>query len=149
MHPQEFVLAPRLRLGMAVYSQAGPCPACHQHSNMLGVHTMNCGSGEERISRHRHLRNHLHEVAVAASLGPFKEVRFLIQGEYSRPDDVYIPQFAAGLDATIDVTVVNPLQRATVAGRPPQLAMPPPTPTRERCGERGRPAGGMALPSFR
>ena len=80
MCPQEFVLAARLRLGMAVYSQAGPCPACHQHS---------------------------------------------------------------------DVTVVNPLQRATVAGAATTAATPPPTPTRGRCGERGRPAGGRASPSCR
>ena len=66
--------------------------------------------------RHHHLRNHLHEVAVAAGLGPAKEARFLIPGEDSRPADVFIPQFAAGLDAVIDVTVVNPLQRATVTG---------------------------------
>ena len=60
--------------------------------------------------------NHLHEVAVAAGLGPVKEARFLIPGEDSRPADIYLPQFAAGLDAAIDVTVVNPLQQATVAG---------------------------------
>ena len=63
-----------------------------------------------------HLRNHLHKVAVAAGLGPTKEARFLIPGEDSRPADVFIPKFAAGLDAAIDVTVVNPLQRATVEG---------------------------------
>ena len=37
MRPQEFVLAARLRLGMAVYGEAGPCPACRQHSDVLGV----------------------------------------------------------------------------------------------------------------
>ena len=99
MRPQEFVLAARLRLGMAVYSEAGPCSACRQHSNVLGVHAMNCGSGGERISRHHHLKNHLHEVAVAAGLGPAKEARFLIPVEDSRPADVFIPQFAAGLNA--------------------------------------------------
>ena len=30
LRPQEFVLAARYRLGMAVYSKAGPCPACHR-----------------------------------------------------------------------------------------------------------------------
>ena len=58
----------------------------------------------------------MHEVAVSAGLGPVKEARFLIPGEDSRPADVLIPQWAAGLDAAIDVTVVNPLQQATVAG---------------------------------
>ena len=53
------------------------------------------------------MRNHLYEVALAAGLGPVKEARLLIPGEDSRPADVYLPQFAAGLDAAIDVTVVN------------------------------------------
>ena len=116
LRPQEFVLAARYRLGMALYSHAGPCPACRQHSDVLGIHSMNCGSGGERIARHHHLRNHLHEVAVSAGLAPVKETRFLIPGEDSRPADVLLPQWAAGQDAAIDVTVVNPLQQATVVG---------------------------------
>ena len=116
MRPQEFVLAARYRLGMRVYTHAGPCPACRQQSDEFGRHAMNCGGSGERIGRHHLLRDHLHQVAVAAGLGPTKEARFLIPGEDSRPADVFIPQFAAGLDAAIDVTVVNPLQRATVEG---------------------------------
>ena len=114
MRPQEFVLAARYRLGMAVYTHAGPCPACRQYSDEHGRHAMNCGGSGERIGRHHLLRNHIHEMAVSAGLGPTKEARFLIPGEDSRPADVLIPQWAAGLDAAIDVTVVNPLQRATV-----------------------------------
>ena len=114
MRPQEFVLAARYRLGMAVFTHAGPCPACRQYSDEHGRHAMNCGGSGERIGRHHLLRNHIHEMAVSAGLGPTKEARFLIPGEDSRPADVLIPQWAAGLDAAIDVTVVNPLQRATV-----------------------------------
>ena len=54
-------------------------------------------------------------MAVSAGLSPVKEARFLIPGEDSRPADVLIPQWAAGLDAAIDVTVVNPFQDRTVA----------------------------------
>ena len=43
---------------------------------------MCCGSGGERISRHNHLRDHLHDTAVAAGLGPVREVRFLIPGTF-------------------------------------------------------------------
>ena len=75
---------------------------------------MNCSGSGEPIGRHHLLRNHIHEMAVSAGLGPSKEARFLIPGEDSRPADVLIPQWAAGTDAAIDVTVVNPLQRATV-----------------------------------
>ena len=52
---------------------------------------MNNGSGGENFFCHHHLRNHLHEVAVAAGLGPAKEARFLIPGEDSRPAYVFIP----------------------------------------------------------
>ena len=77
---------------------------------------MCCGSGGERISRHNHLRDHLHDTAVAAGLGPVREVRFLIPGEDSRPADVLLPHWIAGQDAAMDVTVVNPCQVATVMG---------------------------------
>ena len=97
MRHQEFVLPARLCLGMPVYSEASPCPACHQHSDGLGVTAMNCKSGEERISCHHHLRNHLYEVAVAARLGPVKEARFLIPGEDSRPCTSTFPSLQPAL----------------------------------------------------
>ena len=53
---------------------------------------------------------------MAAGLGPAREVRFLIPGEDSRPADVLLPHWVGGKDAALDVTVVNPLQVATVLG---------------------------------
>ena len=50
------------------------------------------------------------------SLGPVREVRFLIPGEDSRPADVLLPHWIAGQDTAMDVTVVNPCQVATVVG---------------------------------
>ena len=76
---------------------------------------MCCGFGGERISRHNHLRDALHETAVAAGLGPVKEGRFLIPGADRRPADILVPNWAGGRDAALDVTVVIPLQAATVA----------------------------------
>ena len=66
------------------------------------------------IARHNCLRDTLHSTAVAASLGPTKEGRFLLPGEDGRPADIFIPRWAAGKDAALDVTVVNPLQEALV-----------------------------------
>ena len=77
---------------------------------------MSCGTGGERISRHNHLRDALHEMAVSAGLAPTKEGRFLLPGDDRRPADVFIPYWAGGRDAALDVTVVNPLQAATVGG---------------------------------
>ena len=116
LRPQEFVMVARYRLGLPLYNQAGPCPACHRLSDVEGNHAMCCGSGGERIARHNHLRDHLHATAVAAGVGPAREVRFLIPGSDSRPADVLLPHRIGGKDAALDVTVVDPCQAATELG---------------------------------
>ena len=116
LQPSEFTMAARYRLGIPVYDQAGPCPACHRPSDRLGDHSLCCGHQGERISRHNRLRDALHDVAASAALGPVKEGRFLLPGSDRRPADVFIPGWAAGRDAALDVTVVNPLQAGTVVG---------------------------------
>ena len=40
--------------------------------------------------------------------------RFLLPGNDRRPADVYLPNWAAGRDSALDITVINPLQQATV-----------------------------------
>ena len=105
----EFILVVKYRLGLAIYNRAGPCPACLRPSDTLGDHAMSCGTGGERISRHNHLRDALFEMAVSAGLAPTKEGRFLLPGDDRRPADVFIPYWAGGRDAALDVTVVNPL----------------------------------------
>ena len=116
LRPQELISVLRYRLGCPIYIKAGPCPACSRPSDQLGDHAMNCGNQGERISRHNRLRDALHDAAAAAALGPVKEERFLIPGEGRRPADVLIPNWSRGQDAALDVTVINPLQEATVAG---------------------------------
>ena len=56
------------------------------------------------------------QLSVAAGLGPTKEGRFLLPGADRRPADVLVPHWAGGRDAALDVTVVNPLQAATIVG---------------------------------
>ena len=57
----------------------------------------------------------MYETAVAAGLGPTKEGRALLPGDDRRPADILVPNWAGGRDAAMDVTVVSPLQAATVA----------------------------------
>ena len=116
LKPPEFVAALRYRLGHPVYSREGPCPACGQRSDKLGDHSLNCAWHGERIARHNWLRDELYNTAVAASLGPTKEGRALLPGEGGKPADVFLPHWAGGKDAALDVTVVNPLQDALVQG---------------------------------
>ena len=60
------------------------------------------------MSWHNALCDALYNTAVPASLGPSREGRFLFTGDDRRPADVLVPHW--------DVTVINPLQAATVAG---------------------------------
>jgi hypothetical protein len=115
LRPSEFIMAARYRLGCPVYDRDGPCPACLRPSDRYGDHALNCGFWGERITRHNHLRDHIHDMAAAAALGPVKEGRFLLPGVDRRPADVLIPNWAGGLDVALDITVVNPLQQQTVA----------------------------------
>ena len=75
-----------------------------------------CGTGGERITKHNVLRDHLHQLAASAALSPTKDSRFLLPGQDRRPADVFIPSWAGGMDAALDITVVNPLQSALVDG---------------------------------
>ena len=111
----EFVIAAKFRLGMQVYDSAGNCPACGRHSDVMGDHGMVCGTGGERIARHNALRDALHDTAAAAGLAPQKEGRALLPGNDRRPADVFLPHWAGGRDAALDVTVIHPLQDATRA----------------------------------
>ena len=105
LRSQEFVVAAKLRLGMDVYKVAGPCPACQWPGDQLGDHSMCCGSGGERISRHNALRDALYATAVSAALGPTREGRFLLPGGDRRPADILIPNWTRGKDSALDVTV--------------------------------------------
>ena len=114
LRPLEFVMAVKYRLGLPVYDRAGPCPACLRPSDALGDHAMCCGSGGERISRHNALRDAIFDTAASAGLAPVKEGRFLLPGADRRPADVLLPHWAGGRDVALDVTVIHPLQDATM-----------------------------------
>ena len=68
------------------------------------------------MSWHNALCDALYNTALAASLGPSREGRVLFTGDDRRPADVLVPHWTGELDTAWDVTVINPLQAATVAG---------------------------------
>ena len=113
----EFSTVVKYRLGCLIYSTVDKCPisTCVQLSDRRGDHAVSCSSQGERTARHNHLRDILYHTAVSASLGPTKEGRFLVPGTGDRPADVLIPHWTGGRDTALDVTVINPLQSATVA----------------------------------
>ena len=107
---QEFVVAVKCRIGLPIFNSAGKCPACNKDSDKLGDHALVCAFGGERIARHNSLRDALHSTAAEAGLAPMKEGRALLPGTDKRPADIFIPHWAGGLDAALDVTVTHPLQ---------------------------------------
>ena len=80
----------------------------------LSTHAVGCGQGSERNSRHNVLRDVIFQTAQQAVLSPRREVLFLIPGGLERPADVFIPNWTAGRDTALDVTVISPLQKSEV-----------------------------------
>ena len=62
------------------------------------------------------MRDAIFDTAAAAGLAPLKEGRALLPGNNRRPADVFLPHWAGGLDAALDITITHPLQAATRAG---------------------------------
>ena len=89
--PSEFVVACKFRLGLPVYDQPGPCPSCGKDSDILGDHSMVCGTGGERIAMHNAVRDALHDTAAAAGLAPLKEGRALLPGNNRGADGCVSP----------------------------------------------------------
>ena len=116
LQPEEFVMATKLRLGIAMFSSDSPCPACQRPSDVQGDHALCCSHWGERITRHNLLRDHLHDLAASACLSPVKEGRHLLPGANRRPADILIHSWDGGCDAALDVTVVHPLQTEFVSG---------------------------------
>ena len=57
----------------------------------------------------------IHDTAAAAGLAPQKEGRALLPGTNRRPADIFIPRWAGGRDAALDVMVTHPLKEGTRA----------------------------------
>ena len=62
LREEQFVTAVKVRLGMPVYTAARPCPA--PPSDTLGDHSLHCGTGGERSSRHELLRDCLFDQSL-------------------------------------------------------------------------------------
>ena len=89
-------------------------PRCRSHNDQYGDHAISCAIGSERIAKHNHLRNAIHEAAAQAALAPQKEPPGLLPGSDDRPADVLLPFWSQGTDTALDICVVNPLQGALI-----------------------------------
>ena len=113
LHPAEFRISTRYRLGLPVYPSSSSCPACGGESDRFGDHAIGCGGDFARIGRHDRLRDVLLHTAAAAALTPRREVQ-ISSASQSRPADLFLPSWRRGQPAALDVTVISSLQPATV-----------------------------------
>ena len=107
----EFTVCVKYRLGVQIFPYEGVCVACPAMSETFGDHAVSCGWGGERTYRHNTIRDCLYTTCAQACLGPTREDRALIPGSEARPADIYLPAWSGGLDAALDITVINPLQQ--------------------------------------
>ena len=90
----------------------------------MGDHSLVCRTGGERIARHNALKDAIHDTAAPAGLAPRKEGRALLPGTNQKPADIFIPGWAGGRDAALDVMVTHPLKSGTRARPPSSQATP-------------------------
>ena len=112
MQDREFRFCLQYWLGLNMFDDRGPCPVCHSAADPYGDHQIGCGGNPDRIHRHNSVR----DVIFSAALAPRREVPSLIPGTQSRPADVFLPNCSRGRLVALDVTVISPLQQATLQG---------------------------------
>ena len=66
--------------------------------------------------RHNSVRDVVFSAAQTVGLAPRLEVPPLIQGTQIRPADVFLPNWARGHPAALNITVISPLQQSTFQG---------------------------------
>jgi hypothetical protein len=115
--PHEFRFFVAHRLGLRVLFEEGqPCPLCNSPSDAEGFHALTCHTGGTLTRRHNAIRNIIFHACRKAAWNPALEVAVTGGGKALVPADVYVPKNIAGDQAlAVDITVVHPLQQATVA----------------------------------
>ena len=109
LHDQEFRFCLRYWLGLPLYADPS---LCQRPADPFGDHQIGCGRNGDRIFRHNSLRDILFAAALSAALAPRKEAPTSCS---SRPADILLPNSISGRPAALDVSVISPLQRVTLA----------------------------------
>ena len=114
IHPTEFVMSLKYRLGLPVFPEEADCSFCGRTSDVFGDHAISaCHTSGGIVRRHDLLRDAIFDTAYAALLRPQKEERNMLD-DASRPGDITIRGWARsrGKEKTaFDVTVVSPLRQ--------------------------------------
>ena len=98
-----------------VHSDTYTCPECLGSADPFGDHQVGCAGHGDCIARHNAVRDVLFNAAQSAALAPTKEAPNLVPGSSARPADILLPYWCRGRPAALDVSVISPLQRLTLA----------------------------------
>jgi len=98
------------RLGLPLAAPADTCPDCAKELDSLGHHSLTCGRGDYRTTRHNRLRDSLFSLLAAAGMSPQKE-QGSFEADRTRPADVLVPDWKLGKSGAFDITVVSPLTK--------------------------------------
>ena len=115
LQDREFRCCLRYWLGVPLHSGTYTCPECLGSADPFGDHQVGCTGNGDRIARHNAFRDVLFNAAQSAALAPTKEAPNLVPGSSARPADILLPYWCRGRPAALDVSVISPLQRLTLA----------------------------------
>ena len=115
MDPLQFRTAVQYHCGAEILIGLTHCPDCNSFMPPAGNHAVECGVGNGRIQRHNGLCDAFAELARTAGCGPVREKGGIFAHDRSRPADVYLPFFAAGVNVCVDWCVTSPTQTTLVA----------------------------------
>ena len=90
------------------------CPVCDTISDSMGDHHATYRGNGDMIRQHDSLCDVLFSAAQSAELAPKKETPSLIPRSSSCPADIFHPCWKRGKPATLDVTVISPVQQLTI-----------------------------------
>jgi hypothetical protein len=107
---QNFEQSPFTALASPSTTPQESAPHAKPTMTILRDHAILCATDGERIARPDRLRDVLFQATQTAALAPGTERRDLFPYDSDRPAEVYIPMWAEGRDAALDVTVTSPLQ---------------------------------------
>ena len=105
MEPEAFRAALKFHLGLPVYNGDVKCCFCKGRTDCGGIHSSTCPG--EHVSAHNAIRDFLETEARRAHLRPVVEKTNLLPDSKQRPADVFLPNFANGKGACVDVTIVS------------------------------------------
>ena len=110
MAPNEFRISSKYRLGVPVYDAERQCPFCKAGVlDICGDHAIACHGRGDAIARHDRIRNKIVSACSSPNLSPVVR-KNLIPESQSRPGDIFVPTWEAGIPAAFDVTGTSTLQ---------------------------------------